>query len=467
MTTASETNAYLSAPLPLVFLKTAAPIILIMLVNGSFSLVDAYFLGVFVGADALTAVTSMFPAFIMIVAMSTLVSNGFASLMARQLGAGDRSESVQTFSQAITLSLVVCLLLIMMFVLGGHALVASVSNGSSLIAQMSYSYISILVFFSPLVFILAINSDSLRCEGNVSFMAFISLLSVVLNGIFNYLLIVNLNWGVQGSAYGTVLAQGSSLLIIFVYRKYSNSDLGLQVLRFSKSRRHWLSFLSLGAPSSLNYIGLALSSGAILYNLQTWDAANYNTTVGAYGIVTRLMTFIYLPLLGLSMAFQAIVGNNFGANALGRVNESIKIALGSSFIYCITFQLIAFVFKEELGALFVSDQRVINEVERILPFITLALFVVGPQMMVGMFFQAIGDAKRAGVLGIMKTYAFSLPLIFILPFFFAEWGIWYAAASTEFLALLLTVLVLSLRSKSHNTWLGLFFKESQPINLNH
>lgn len=82
-----------------------------MLVNGSFSLVDAYFLGVFVGADALTAVTSMFPAFILIVALSTLVSNGFASLMARQLGAGDRSKSVETFSQAISLSLVVCSLL--------------------------------------------------------------------------------------------------------------------------------------------------------------------------------------------------------------------------------------------------------------------------------------------------------------------------------------------------------------------
>jgi putative MATE family efflux protein len=460
MTEPSKSNAFLNAPLPLVFFKTAAPIILIMLVNGSFSLVDAYFLGVFVGADALTAVTSMFPAFIMIVALSTLVSNGFASLMARHLGAGDRSRSVDTFSQAISLSLVVCCFLIALFFLGGNALVTSVSNGSSVIAQMSYSYISILVFFSPLLFILTINGDSLRCEGQVAFMAFISLLSVLLNGVFNYLLIVGMGWGVEGSAYGTVLAQAISLVIIFFYRKYNNSDLGLQVIRFSRSRQHWLTFLSLGAPSSLNYIGLALSSGAILYSLQTWDAENYITTVGAYGIITRLMTFIFLPLLGLSMAFQAIVGNNFGAKEFGRVNASIKIALCISFIYCISLQLIAFIFRKDLGALFVSDQVVIKEVVRILPFTTLALFLVGPQMMVSMFFQAIGDAKRAGILGIMKTYAFSLPLIFILPFFFSEWGIWYAAATTEFLALFLTILVLSLRSRSHNTAFGLFFKEN-------
>ncbi|NVK75067.1 MAG: MATE family efflux transporter [Oceanospirillaceae bacterium] len=456
-----KNNSFLNAPLPFVFLKTAAPIILIMMVNGSFALVDAYFLGVFVGADALTAVTSMFPAFIMIVALSTLVSNGFASLMARQLGAGKSASAVEVFSEAISLSLVVCAVLIGLFLLGGHALTDAVSNGSNLIADMSYRYISILVFCSPLVFVLAINGDSLRCEGRVSFMAVVSLLSVLLNGVFNYLLIVGLNWGVEGSAYGTVLAQAISLSIVFFYRKYQKNDLNLQVILFSKSRQHWLTFLSLGAPSSLNYIGLALTSGAILYNLQIWGADDYATTVGAYGIITRLMTFIFLPLLGLSMAFQAIVGNNFGANALNRVNISIGIALTVALVYCLLLQATAFIFKRELGMLFVSNQDVINEVVRILPFSTLALFLVGPQMMISMFFQAIGDAKRAGILGIMKTYAFSLPLIFILPYFFAEWGIWYAAPCTEFLALLLTVCVLSLRNRSQNTRLGLFFRDTQ------
>ncbi|WP_133468606.1 MATE family efflux transporter [Paraglaciecola marina] len=457
MTKSVEENSFVNGALPLVFFKTAAPIILIMLVNGSFSLVDAYFLGVFVGPEALTAVTSMFPAFIMMVALSTLVSNGFASLMARQLGAGEQSQSVETFSQAITLSLVVCSVLITMFILGGNTLTGAVSNGSETIASMSYEYIAILVFCSPLVFILGINGDSLRCEGHVSFMAIISLISVLLNAVFNYLLIVEFQWGVAGSAYGTVLAQATALVVIYLYRKYQPHGIKRQVIQFSMLRHHWTTFLSLGAPSSLNYVGLALSSGAILYNLQIWDAANYETTVGAYGIITRLMTFIFLPLLGLSMAFQAIVGNNYGANALSRVNSSIKIALLVSLIYCVTLQLLGVLFHEKLGALFVTDQQVVAEVARIFPWTTLGLFLMGPQMMISMFFQAIGDAKRAGILGITKTYAFSLPLIFVLPLFFAEWGIWYAAPVTEALALLLTTSVLIL-SHSNVRSFGLFFK---------
>ncbi len=64
-------NMFLVGSLPSVFIKTAAPIILMMLVNGSFSLVDAYFLGEYVGAHALAAVTSVFPAFMLLVALSS------------------------------------------------------------------------------------------------------------------------------------------------------------------------------------------------------------------------------------------------------------------------------------------------------------------------------------------------------------------------------------------------------------
>ena len=463
METANKDNTFLNGALPLVFLKTAAPIILMMLVNGSFSLVDAYFLGVFVGAEALTAVTSMFPAFMLIVALTTLVSNGFSSVMARQLGAGENQKAVDTFSQAMTLSLVVCGVLMSLFFLGGKLFTSSVSNGSETLSQMSYTYISILVLFSPLGFILAINGDSLRCEGQIPFMAFMSLVSVLLNGVFNYLLIVEMNWGVAGSAYGTILAQLASIIAAFIYRRVKTNKLNIQVVSFSRSRQHWSEFLALGAPSSLSYLGLALSSAAILYNLQVWNHANYEITVGAYGIITRLMAFIFLPLLGLSMAFQTITGNNVGANEPERANASIKIALITSFIYCVTLQLIVLLFRNDFGGIFVNDVRIIMEVGRILPISTGGLFLLGPLMIISMFFQSIGDAKRASILGLAKTYCFALPLIFILPFVFAEWGIWYAAPSTEGLGLLLTLYILNKRRQQQGNPFGLFFKNEPTI----
>jgi Na+-driven multidrug efflux pump len=170
------------------------------------------------------------------------------------------------------------------------------------------------------------------------------------------------------------------------------------------------------------------------------------------------MTFIFLPLLGLSMAFQTILGNNIGAKEWLRSNSAIKIAIIIAFMYCVFCQLFILLLKNQLGSVFVNDINVTAEVARILPIMSSALFLLGPLMMIGVVFQAMGDAKRAAILRLAKVYVFSLPLIFILPILFAETGIWLAGPSSEFLALLLTIAVLYQRKKASGNPLGLFFK---------
>ncbi len=450
---------FLVGSLPSVFIKTAAPIILMMLVNGSFSLVDAYFLGEYVGAHALAAVTSVFPAFMLLVALSSWVSTGFSSVMARLLGANKKAEAISAYYQAMTLSIFVCTVLILLFLMAGEQLVLFVNNGSVSLSSMSYDYLSLMIFFSPLLFILTINSDSLRCEGQMSFMAVVPILSVLLNIMFNYIFIAMLGWGVNGSVSGTLLAQALSLFAVYFFRHYSQTTLKIAIVRFTASRKLWLDFLTLGAPTSLSYVGVALSSAFILYNLQIWSSENYSMTVAAYGIITRVMTFIFLPLLGLSMAFQTILGNNIGAEKWLRSNVAIKIAIISAFIYCVFFQLFVLLLKNQLGEMFVSDINVKAEVARILPIMSSSLFLLGPLMMIGVVFQAMGDAKRAAILRLAKIYFFTLPLIFILPILFAEIGIWLAGPSAEFLALLLTIQVLYQRQQQSGNPLGLFFKD--------
>ncbi|WP_158970397.1 MATE family efflux transporter [Paraglaciecola sp. L3A3] len=449
-------NQFTHGSLAKVFFKTAAPIIFMMLVNGSFNLVDAYFLGQFVGADALVAVTSMFPVFIFLIAMSTLVSSGFSSVMARLLGAEKFDKAKEVFAQAITLSLLVSVVLILLFLLLGESLTLGLNNANVDLANMSYLYVSIMIFGSPLMFLLTINSDSLRCEGHIPVMAMASLMSVLLNGVFNYVLIVQLDYGVAGSALGTLLAQYCACLLIIIFRYRESSQLKIPFITFSKGRDYWAEFLAIGAPSSLTHLGFALSSGAIFYNLQIWGEGNYADTVGAYGILTRLMTFIYLPLLGLSLGFQTIVGNNIGAQKFERVNASIKIALWASLLYGLAWQLIILLYHHKIGGLFVDDLGIIHQVSRIFPTATLALSLLGPLLIITMYFQAIGDAKRAGLLSMAKTYGFLLPLLFVLPWQFSEWGIWYAGPTAEVLGLLLTFAVLYQRQQKNVYRYGLF-----------
>jgi len=117
------------------------------------------------------------------------------------------------------------------------------------------------------------------------------------------------------------------------------------------------------------------------------------------------------------------------------------------------------IFRNDFGRVFVSDANIISEVARILPITTSGLFLLGPLMIISMFFQSIGDAKRASILGLTKTYCFALPLTFLLPLFFSEWGIWIAAPSTEVLGLFLTLYILNKRRQDQGNPFGLFFKK--------
>lgn len=466
---ANASLSFIALPLGPLFARTALPIIFVMGMNGLLTVVDALFLGIFVGSDALGAVTLMFPAFMLLVALSTLVSNGMSSVLARHLGARRTLDAQVVFAAAHGLALVVSLILVLAFVQFGERLTLQAANGNRILADMGYAYMQITIFCSPLLFVLALQSDALRNEGRVGFMAVMSLLVSLANMGFNYLLIGVLGWGVAGSAYGTALAQCLALCIVLGFRIKGDTDLrlvgpGWHPGTWGGIRTRWIEILKLGAPQSLSFLGLALGSGAIILALQLVQSVTYAETVSAYGIATRLMTFAFLPLLGLSFALQSITGNNYGAGLWHRSDGSLRLGLLLALLYCLLAEVILVVFARSIGGWFVDDPKVINEVGRIMPLIVSMFFIAGPVMMIATYFQAIGDAGRAALLSLTKTYAFAIPLTFLLPVFLGETGIWLAGPTAEVFLLLLTWMVLSTTARRHgNSW-GLFKAGSQEAS---
>lgn len=435
-------NPFLHGPLPAIFARTALPIIFVMGMNGLLTVVDALFLGHFAGEAALAAVTLIFPLYMLIVALATLVASGMASILARLLGAGRRDAARDIFARAHWLALAAGLVLIALHAPLGGALVGRVTGGDAALAAPAALYLRLLVLFAPLQFVLAVNSDALRCEGRAGFMAAASLVVSLGNIVFDYLLIARLDLGVAGSALGTVLAQALALGIILRARARGGMGLGLPALRRNAIVAGWGGMLALGAPQSLGFLGIALGSSAILLMLQTLELPDYPATVAAYGIVTRVLTFAFLPLLGLSQAMQTIVGNNHGAGLAARARGAVRLALGCALVYDAMVEAVAMGFAAPIGALFVSDPRVIVEVAAILPVMVTLYALTGPHMMVAAWFQALGDAPRAALLGLAKPYLFTLPLTVLLPHLFGARAIWWAMPGAEALLALLTLAVL-------------------------
>lgn len=435
-------NAFTDGSLYRTYARTALPIIFVMGMNGLLSVVDAVFLGTFVGPAALAAVTLMFPAYMLIVALSTLVSNGMSSQLARFLGAKDVDRARGVFVGAHGLAVLVGGCLIGAFALFGRPVSILAAGGETELAEMGLTYLRITVCFSPLLFVLSVNSDALRNEGRVGFMAAMSLLVSLSNIGFNYVLIAVFDLGVAGSAYGTAAAHALAFAIIASFRVRGATVLRPSALLRYRITGYWGRILALGAPQSLNFLGLALGSGAILTALHWTQTPRYADITAAYGVITRVITFAYLPLLGLSLAMQTITGNNYGAQNWRRSDASLRIALWLAVAYCAVVQLLVSVFPEGVARIFVDATGVIDEITRILPIMTSVFVLMGPLMMIAAYFQTIGAARRAMLLSLAKPYCFAIPLTFLFAGVWGEPGIWLAGPMAELCLLALTVFVL-------------------------
>lgn len=452
----ARTNPFLTGPLGPLFLRSAVPIILMMLTNGIQTLIDAWFLGVYVGADALAAVTLMFPVFMLMAALSSLVSTGMSSVLARALGAGDIARARALFTGAHGLALVVCMLVLILFQLWGAGLTARLAGGSAQLAAMGHAYIAIIIWGAPAMFLLGVNGDALRCEGRFRMMMIGTVTVTLANIALTYMLVAVLNYGVVGNAVATVLAQLLALAIIIVYRSVGATALRWRTLRPGDLSRGWGAFLSLGAPQSLSFMGISLIAGAIILSVQKWGGDSYAATVAAYGIITRIMTFAFMPLMGMSMATQTVVGNNFGAGLYARSDGAIRIGLAVAFVYAVLFETAMLLFAGLIGKVFVDDPQTIAEIGRILP-ITIMFYVLSASLLVlSGYLQAIGDARSAVLLTIGRTYFLTIPLILALPYALGETGIWFAGPVAELLTSLLAVVILWRQWRRHGYRFGLF-----------
>lgn len=440
-------SAFLQGDLSSLFARTALPIIAIMLMNGLLTVVDALFLGVFVGADALGAVTLVFPAFMLMVALSSLISAGMSSLLARHLGAGRQAQAQAIFVAAQGLALLISLMVMALYLLWGASFTDAAAQGRAELAQMALTYLRIVVFASPLMFSLSVQGDALRNEGRAGWMAMMGLVVTLSNMLFNYLLIVVFELGVAGSAYGTAAAQCLALSLIFGLRLRGGTRLRLHwrtgYQQGVELRRSWGGIIKLGAPPSLAFFGMALISAAIITSLNAFNTPNYAATVSAYGIVTRLMALCFMPLLGLSQALQTICGYNHGAKLWQRSDDSLRLGLSIALCYGLVVELTLVFFAEPIGRLFVADALVVAEVGRILPMMVALYLLSGPMLILGAYFQSLGDAGRAALFSLTRPYLLTLPLLLLLPVLFGERGIWLAMPAAEALMLVIALLVLA------------------------
>jgi putative MATE family efflux protein len=457
-------NRFLTAPIRRLFVTNALPMMVMMLMSGMLSVVDAAFLGHFVGPDALAAVSLVFPILMVTIALSTLVSGGMSSLLARQLGARQHNAAMAVFAQAHGLALFVSMLLIAAFSIVAGFVIGQLSGGQADIARMAYTYLAIMIGASPLQLLLGVHADAWRNEGHAGLIALLSVGVTLANVVLNYVLIVPLDMGVAGSALGTAIAQGTGLALLVGLRCRGGGILRMSGLWTSRWIGGWRPIMTLGAPVSLSFIGIALVSATVITTLRLTAGAGYVDSVAAYGIVTRILSFTFLPLMAIAMATQTIVGHNVGAKLYRRSDAALRLALAVAFLYCALVEVTLLIGHASIGGGFVTSPDVIGQVGRILvPMLSMYLFT-GPVLVLALYFQAIGKPGRTAMLTLIKPFALSPLLLAALGFFIGSKAIWFAfpIADGIIVAAALGVVIANQWHRDLSTGFGLSLGKQTP-----
>lgn len=235
---AEGANPFLTRPIGRVFLSNAVPMAVVMSTGGLLNVVDGIFVGRFVGADALAAISLAFPIVIVLTALTTLVGGGMASLFTRHLGAADREAAGAVFAGAHGLVLAVSACLAVAAYAFGDTALAWLSTGNRDVAGLAQDYLRILLLGAPIQFALGLHGDALRSEGKAGVIALLSVLVNVFNIAANYVAIVVLDLGIAGSAIGTVAAQALGFGLALVVRSCSPSLLTLRSILDASWLRH-------------------------------------------------------------------------------------------------------------------------------------------------------------------------------------------------------------------------------------
>jgi Na+-driven multidrug efflux pump len=162
--------------------------------------------------------------------------------------------------------------------------------------------------------------------------------------------------------------------------------------------------------------------------------------VAIYGIVARVQLFLLLPLFGINQGMMPIIGYNFGAELPARVDEARRYAFRAMTGYLIIAFSLMFVSAPYAIRLFgVTDPDNIEYGQLVLRLAFLMLPFFAAQVNLSGYYQALGRAKIATLIALLRQFITLLPLVLILPIFFGEWGVWISIPIADSISAIITI----------------------------
>ena len=449
--------------------RYAIPAIIAMASSSLYHIIDSIFIGHGVGGFAISGMAITLPIMNIASAFGAMVGVGAAARISIRLGEGNKRAAEQILGNAVMLNIVLGISIMLIFLLFLDPILIFFSGGDAGEETLQYAreFMRVIMFGNIITHLYLGLNEQLRASGYPRKAMYIMILSMVVCTILNPLFIFGFGWGVQGSAFATVISQTICLLIQVHHYTSKSSFLRFKRESFRFKRSIVINIISIGmAPFILNVcaslVTRFMNTALLMYGGKGVDdviqAATFegnvgDVYVGAYGIMNRVILLFIMVANGFNQGMQPIVGYNYGAKQYGRVLKTLKYtAICATCVTTFAFA-IGMLFPQYVAALFVeggnsaADQAMINVVEQGLSIAMIMFPLVGFQIVAGGFFQYIGRAPMAMLLSATRQLLFLLPLLLTLTPKFGAVGAWVSMPIADCASVLVatTLLIIQVR----------------------
>lgn len=418
-----------------VFLHHAIPNLFGMLFMSSASLVDGYFVGNYIGLEALSAVNMTIPAISFIMGICIMMSIGGAVICGKYIGENKRQEANEYFSKTIIAIITTAVSLISLALIFMKHLIAFLGAEGNL-ASILITYLTICL---PLVFFLCIAiclTFFVRLDDNpmLPLLAFAS--SGSLNIFLDWYLISQLQMGIKGAAVATGISHVVAFVILLTY-----FILGKSKFKFTLKLNNWCKLLKGFYNGSSEFIN-SISSSTVIFLLNRIMFARFGVNgVAAFTTLNYILFAQTMVAFSLSDALQPIVSTNLGARKPERILTFLNIAKIS--IGCVSLIVVGFMLymPERLIGIFIKTSNLsVAKIAIDFAGVFWVTFIFnGFNIMISAYFTAMHKALPSVIIAMCRGIIFSSIFLLSFPATFGDLGIYISVPLAEALTFAIAI----------------------------
>lgn len=407
------------------------PVVLSMLVNSLYNIVDSYFVAR-ISENAMEALSLVFPIQNFINAMAIGFGVGINALIATARGAGKENEARRAVTQGVVLS-VICIVIMPKFL--------GMFTGDQEVIRYGVRYASVAFLFSPIIMAGLAFEKIFQAVGRMKVSMIALLGGCITNIILDPILIFGLAFfpkmGISGAAIATGVGQLISLMVYLAFYFKGPVPVKLEARYKIPGGNTMKKLYGIGIPAILN---LALPS-VMIFVLNGLLAQYSRSYVVILGIYYKLQTFLYFPASGIIQGMRPVIGYNFGAGERERVGTIYKTTLAMTGVIMAAGTLLCLTIANTLIGAFTDNAETIIAGGTALRIISAGFIVSTVSVTASGALEGIGMGVQSLVISLLRYIVVILPSAFILCHLFGGGAVWNAFWITEFAAAVVAEIV--------------------------